>query len=63
LDVFAQEPLDPASELWLTPGLAVTPHIAGAPDETTLVDLFVENLRRYVEGEQLLNVVDLSRGY
>jgi D-2-hydroxyacid dehydrogenase (NADP+) len=65
LDVFETEPLPEKSWLWQLNNVIITPHLAG---ETPIyneraVDLFCENLRRYVAGEPLLNVVDPSRGY
>jgi phosphoglycerate dehydrogenase-like enzyme len=65
LDVTATEPLDPSSELWGLPNVIVTPHVAGLSETTwdTMTELFVENLRRYVAGETLLNVVDPEAGY
>lgn len=65
LDVFAEEPLPPQNPLWTAPNLIITPHIAGNMpayfDKATLV--FEENLRRYLKGQPLLNVVDLKQGY
>ena len=65
LDVFSQEPLPPESELWELPNVILTPHISAATyrynDRAT--DLFAENLRRYLAGEELLNLVDKERGY
>jgi phosphoglycerate dehydrogenase-like enzyme len=47
------------------PNVILTPHVAGVfldmRIETT--DLFCRNLKRYVEGQELFNVVDRSRGY
>jgi phosphoglycerate dehydrogenase-like enzyme len=65
LDVTATEPLDPSSELWGLPNVIVTPHVAGLSETTwdTMTELFVENLRRYVAGETMLNVVDPEAGY
>jgi phosphoglycerate dehydrogenase-like enzyme len=40
----------------------VTPHVSGATARF-FDDLVVENVRRYLAGEQLLNVVDPERGY
>lgn len=60
LDVFREEPLPPESELWSMPNVIVTPHNApGQTDDTVerLSSLFVENLRRHVAGEALLNRV------
>jgi phosphoglycerate dehydrogenase-like enzyme len=58
LDVFATEPLPADSPLWTMPNVIVTPHSSGSTDRSNQrsVDLFVENLRRRVAGEQLLNV-------
>lgn len=65
LDVFAQEPLPPESPLWGLENLIITPHVAGVsqrrPQRT--YEFFRENLRRYVAGEPLLNVVDKRRGF
>lgn len=65
LDVFAEEPLPPDSPLWEAPNTAITPHVAGLlrDYDGRAVELFRENLRRFVAGQPLLNVVDLDRGY
>jgi phosphoglycerate dehydrogenase-like enzyme len=65
LDVFAHEPLDPASPLWDLPNVIITPHTSGfRPDHwDAATDLFAENLRRFDRGEPLLNVVDKQAGY
>ena len=65
LDVFSQEPLDPASPYWDMPNVIVTPHTSGAMTDywTPLVALFSENLRRFEKGAPLLNVVDKVAGY
>ena len=65
LDVFTREPLDPASPYWDLPNVIVTPHVSGAMEDywTPLVALFAENLRRFQDGEPLLNVVDKDAGY
>lgn len=65
LDVFAQEPLPKESPLWTAPNMIISPHVSGFTlryDERVM-SLFAENLRRYVNGENLLNVVDVSKGY
>jgi phosphoglycerate dehydrogenase-like enzyme len=43
----------------------ITPHIAGlrVHYNDRIVDLFSENLRRYLNGEPLLNLVERERGY
>jgi phosphoglycerate dehydrogenase-like enzyme len=65
LDVFAEEPLPAGSPLWDMPNVLVTPHsMSTALDENArLVDLFCDNLRRYLAGEALRNVFDKVRGY
>ncbi len=65
LDVFEREPLPPESELWGMENVIVTPHISGGTPHymERAVDLFCENLRRYLAGQPLLNAVDAHRGY
>lgn len=65
LDVFPEEPLPPSSPLWKLPNVIITPHISGFSthyDERAM-ELFAENLRRYIKGEPLYNIIDLQRGY
>jgi len=65
LDVFAKEPLPTDSPLWDMPNVLVTPHsMSTALDENArMVDLFCDNLRRYLAGQALRNVFDRARGY
>jgi phosphoglycerate dehydrogenase-like enzyme len=65
LDVFSEEPLDPASPYWDLPNVIITPHTSGAMKDywTPLVALFADNLRRFEKGEPLRNVVDKNAGY
>ncbi|MGB5931772.1 MAG: D-2-hydroxyacid dehydrogenase [Anaerolineae bacterium] len=65
LDVFAQEPLPQESELWGLDNLILSPHVsANTPRyQERFTELFCENLRRYLAGEELLNVVGKKRGY
>ena len=65
LDVFEEEPLDPASPLWRLPNVIVTPHVAGwRPDHwDAATNLFSNNLRRFDAGLPLVNVVDKGIGY
>jgi phosphoglycerate dehydrogenase-like enzyme len=65
LDVFEAEPLPPESPLWHMPNVLVSPHRAGDHEgwEADVVALFVDNLRRFVAGEPLRNVVDVELGY
>jgi phosphoglycerate dehydrogenase-like enzyme len=65
LDVFEIEPLPAESPLWRMPNVLVSPHRAGDHDawQTDVVALFADNLRRFVAGEPLRNVVDVELGY
>ncbi len=65
LDVFNEEPLSPDSPLYSLPNLVITPHTSWSSDRVLDrgIDLFVENLRRYLAREPLRNVVDLEAGY
>jgi phosphoglycerate dehydrogenase-like enzyme len=65
LDVTDPEPLPKGHELWTLPNVIITPHIAATTDQGRWRRWAVirENLRRYVNGEPMLNVVDVSRGY
>jgi phosphoglycerate dehydrogenase-like enzyme len=60
LDVFATEPLPEDSPLWALPNVLVTPHAAAlsARENERIVELFTDNLRRYLEGRPLRNVVE-----
>ena len=65
LDVFATEPLPAASPLWAMPSVLVSPHSAStsARENALIVDLFCANLRKFLAGEPLENVLDVSVGY
>ena len=65
LDVFPEEPLPTDSPLWKLPNVIVTPHISGNTPyyDERAVDLFIANLKRYLAGQALLNLVDVERGY
>jgi phosphoglycerate dehydrogenase-like enzyme len=65
LDVFDHEPLDQASPFWTLPNVVITPHTASLRPQhwDEVIELFGENLRRFKQGEPLLNVVDLAAGY
>jgi phosphoglycerate dehydrogenase-like enzyme len=60
LDVFENEPLPQDSLLWDMPNVIITPHYAGASPRyhERAMRLFMENLRRYRNGEELRNLVD-----
>ena len=65
LDVYPEEPLPKDNPLWKLPNVILTPHIAGVSRDydQRAVDLFVENLNRYLDGKKPLNLIDLERGY
>ncbi|HEY3061335.1 MAG TPA: D-2-hydroxyacid dehydrogenase [Chloroflexota bacterium] len=65
LDVFRHEPLPPDSPFWTEPHVLITPHSMSTAvgENALLVDLFCDNLRRYLAGEPLRNLVDKVRGY
>jgi phosphoglycerate dehydrogenase-like enzyme len=65
LDVFDQEPLPADSPLWDMENVVVTPHFSSGSDHytTRAADIAADNLRRYLAGEPLRNVVDIERGY
>lgn len=65
LDVFEQEPLPPGHPLWTAPNLLMTPHVAvaGPYVEERQYDVVRENARRFLAGEELLNLVDKAAWY
>ncbi|MCI0412635.1 D-2-hydroxyacid dehydrogenase [bacterium] len=66
LDVFEQEPLPPDSELFSLPNVFITPHTSGVSAMEhwpRMMELFAENLRRWIAGQPLMNIVDLAEGY
>lgn len=65
LDVFEHEPLSPDSPLWSRDDVLITPHVSGFhanywPDAAAM---FADNLRRFVAGQSLMNLVDKKAGY
>ncbi len=65
LDVFETEPLPDSSPLWRMENVILTPHIGGFTHQydERAVDLFITNLRRYLAGESLFNLVNREEGY
>jgi glyoxylate/hydroxypyruvate reductase len=65
LDVFAVEPLPDDSPLWDMPNVLVTSHsmstVVGENEQ--VIDIFIDNLRRYLVGQPLRNLFDRERGY
>lgn len=65
LDVFRTEPLPPDSPLWDLPSVTISSHLSGdvVGWRDSLADQVETNLRRFVAGEPLVNVVDKVLGY
>lgn len=65
LDVFATEPLPPESPLWALKNVIISPHVAGCSPryDDYVMEIFAENLRRYIHGQPLLNEVNRQLGY
>ena len=65
LAVFAAEPLPAGHPLWELPNVLLSPHVSafGPGYDARMTELFAENLRRYVDDEPLLNLVDPDAGY
>lgn len=65
LDVFQQEPLPKDSPFWDMPNVIVSPHAASISDRENgrIVELFCDNLRRYLNGEPLRNVLNTELLY
>ena len=65
IDVFAQEPPPKGHALYALDNVIVSPHVSGflPTYDEHCTDLFAENLRRYLSGAPLLNLVDRATGY
>jgi glyoxylate/hydroxypyruvate reductase A len=66
LDVYVGEfERTPMARLWSHPKVLITPHISAASDQDRhgAIKLFCDNLRAYLDGEPLRNIVDWERGY
>lgn len=64
LDVTDPEPLPPGHPLWQMDNVIITPHMAGfGSDRERHAALALENIRRFIAGDALLNVVDPALGY
>ncbi len=66
LDVYVGEfEQTPMARLWSDPRVLITPHISSVSDQDRhgAIDVFCENLRAYLDGRPLRNVVDWKRGY
>ena len=65
LDAFRDEPLPPDSPLYGVPNLIITPHTSWSSGRVLdrSIELFRDNLLRWIAGEPLLNIVDVVKGY
>jgi D-2-hydroxyacid dehydrogenase (NADP+) len=65
LDALTTEPLPSSSRFWELPNVIITPHIAGQRKDYDVLanKLFCENLRRYISGKKLLNIVNKRTGH
>jgi phosphoglycerate dehydrogenase-like enzyme len=65
LDVTAAEPLPADSPLWDMDNVIISPHVSGGMEDYMgrATTLFCENLKRYLEGKRLINIIDKKKGY
>ena len=65
LDVTEVEPLDPNSPLWDFPNVIISPHSAGGSQHrmNRITSFFLDNLERYLNGEELKNIVNKELGF
>ncbi len=65
VDVTDPEPLPKGHPLWRCDNAIITPHIAGRSekDRARMVGTIRENIRRFVDGKPLINIVDKQKGY
>jgi phosphoglycerate dehydrogenase-like enzyme len=65
LDVTIPDPLPPSDPMWDAPNLMLTQHLGGSSVHINrrVAEIYAENLRRFVSGEPLMNVIDLVARY
>jgi glyoxylate/hydroxypyruvate reductase A len=63
LDVTEPEPLPRGHPLWSHPKVVLTPHIASVTQPQTAAQAVVDNIRRHRAGQNLIGLVDRTRGY
>jgi D-2-hydroxyacid dehydrogenase (NADP+) len=65
LDVFEEEPLSPNSKLYDFDNVIITPHIAGSMEDyfQKVAQIFEENLKRFLSGRKMINLIDKKLGY
>lgn len=63
LDVFNEEPLPLSHPFWAHKKILITPHIGGNTDLSTAAATVLENYKAFLNGSNLKDVIDISRGY
>lgn len=63
LDVFREEPLPKQHHFWLHNKITITPHIASVTNPQSAAAQIVDNYRRILNGNPLLNLIEVERGY
>jgi len=63
LDVFREEPLPADHPFWHAPGVLVTAHVAARSRPRDIANIFIENYRRFLQGDELAHRIDFDRGY
>ncbi|MDH0893043.1 MULTISPECIES: D-2-hydroxyacid dehydrogenase [unclassified Pseudomonas] len=63
IDVCREEPLPPGHPFWDAPRLLLTGHSSAPTEPAAMARLFIDNLRRYRDGQPLRGEVDFARGY
>ena len=66
LDVFTPEPIEKNSKLWNTPNLVITPHVSSDDNGNYVkltLDIFVSNLKLFIEKKELNNKINKALGY
>jgi phosphoglycerate dehydrogenase-like enzyme len=66
LDVFEPEPIELNSKLWHTPNLVITPHVSSDDSKSYVrltLELFVKNLKLFIENKPLVNQINKNLGY
>ncbi len=65
LDVFEVEPLPETSPLWDMPNVLISPHSASTSDRENgrITDLFIDNIKRFLDGRPMLNILDTQKKY
>ena len=66
LDVFTHEPIEKNSKLWNIPNLVITPHVSSDDNGNYVkltLDIFIKNLKLFIENKELSNQVDKKLGY